>query len=62
MTCPVAVSPTVSEAEKELSHAQQGNGNRVQARYADAETGKPVDDDDKVEDDARQRHRTEQIP
>ena len=49
VTCPVAMLPATSEAEKVRFHTlNRATGNRVQARYLDAETGKPVDDEDQV--------------
>src|SRR5690348_3146808 len=49
VTCPVAMLPATSDAEKVRFHTlNRATGNRVHARYVDAETGKPVDDDDQV--------------
>jgi DNA end-binding protein Ku len=49
VTCPVAILPATSEAEKVRFHTlNRATGNRVHARYVDAETGKPVDDEDQV--------------
>jgi hypothetical protein len=49
VTCPVAMLPATSEAEKVRLHTlNRATGNRVHARYVDAETGKPVDDEDQV--------------
>ena len=49
VTCPVAMLPATSEAEKVRFHTlNRATGNRVHARYVDAETGKPVDDQDQV--------------
>lgn len=49
VTCPVAMLPATSESEKVRFHTlNRETGNRVQARYVDAETGKPVDDEDQV--------------
>ena len=49
VTCPVAMLPATSDAEKVRFHTlNRVTGNRVHARYVDAETGKPVDDDDQV--------------
>ena len=49
VTCPVAMLPATSEAEKLRFHTlNRATGNRVHARYVDAETGKPVDDEDEV--------------
>jgi DNA end-binding protein Ku len=49
VTCPVAMLPATSEAEKVRFHTlNRATGNRVHARYIDAETGKPVEDEDQV--------------
>ena len=49
VTCPVAMLPATSEAEKVRFHTlNRATGNRVHARYVDAETGKPLDDEDQV--------------
>ena len=49
VTCPVAMLPATSEAEKVRFHTlNRATGNRVHACYVDAETGKPVDDEDQV--------------
>ena len=49
VTCPVAMLPATSEAEKLRFHTlNHATGNRVHSRYVDAETGKPVDDEDQV--------------
>src|SRR5215207_4773649 len=49
VTCPVAMLPATSEAEKVRFHTlNRATGNRVHARYVDAETGKPVEDEDQV--------------
>jgi Ku protein len=49
VTCPVAMLPATSEAEKVRFHTlNRATGNRVHARYVDGETGKPVDDEDQV--------------
>jgi hypothetical protein len=49
VTCPVAMLPATSEAEKVRFHTlNRATGNRVHARYVDVETGKPVDDEDQV--------------
>jgi DNA end-binding protein Ku len=43
--------PATSEAEKVRFHTlNRATGNRVHARYVDAETGKPVDDEEQVKD------------
>jgi DNA end-binding protein Ku len=49
VTCPVAMLPATSEAEKVHFHTlNRATGNRVQSRYVDAETGRPVDDEGEV--------------
>jgi DNA end-binding protein Ku len=49
VTCPVAMMPATSEAEKVRFHTlNRATGNRVHARYVDAESGKPVNDEDQV--------------
>jgi DNA end-binding protein Ku len=49
VTCPVAMLPATSEAEKVRFHTlNRATGNRVHSQYVDAETGKPVDDKDQV--------------
>ena len=49
MTCPVSLTPATSEREKVRFHTLNSEtGNRVRSRYADAETGKPVEDEDEV--------------
>ena len=55
VTCPVAMLPATSESEKVRFHTlNRETGNPVQARYVDAETGKPVDDEDQVKGYERQ--------
>jgi DNA end-binding protein Ku len=49
VTCPVAMAPATSEAERVRFHTlNRATGNRVESRYVDAETGKPVDERDEV--------------
>ena len=49
VTCPVATLPATSEAEKVRFHTlNRATGNRGHACYVDAQTGKPVDDEDQV--------------
>jgi DNA end-binding protein Ku len=49
VTCPVAMMPATSEAEKVRFHTlNRKTGNRVVARYVDSVTHKPVDDADEV--------------
>ena len=49
VTCPVAMTPATSEAEKVRFHSiNRKTGNRVRNQYVDADTGKPVPDEDQV--------------
>lgn len=49
VTCPVAMTPAVSEQEKVRFHTLNSKtGNRVQSRYIDPETGKTVNRDDQI--------------
>ncbi|MFN7090660.1 MAG: Ku protein [Allorhizobium sp.] len=49
VTCRVAMTPAVTESNKLRFHnINRKTGNRVVSRYVDAETGKPVDDEDQV--------------
>ncbi|MCJ8142258.1 Ku protein [Ancylobacter sp. A5.8] len=49
VTCPVAMAPATSEAEKIRFHTlNKATGNRVEAVYVDAETGRKVEDDDQA--------------
>jgi DNA end-binding protein Ku len=49
VTCPVAMSPATSESEKLRFHMiNKVTGNRVQSRFVDAVTGKPVREADEV--------------
>jgi DNA end-binding protein Ku len=49
VTCPVAMLPATSDAEKVRFYTlNRATGHRVHARYVDAETGKPVEDQDQV--------------
>jgi DNA end-binding protein Ku len=49
VTCRVAMTPAVTESAKLRFHnINRETGNRVVSRYVDAETGKPVDDEDQV--------------
>ncbi len=49
VTCRVAMTPAVTESSKLRFHnINRKTGNRVVSRYVDAETGKPVDDEDQV--------------
>src|ERR1051326_5414188 len=58
VTCPVATLPATSDAQKVRFHTvNRATGNRVHARYVDAETGKPVDDKDQVKGYERDKTR-----
>ena len=49
VTCRVSLTPATSEREKVRFHTiNSETGNRVRSRYVDAETGKPVEDEDQV--------------
>lgn len=49
VTCPVAMTPATSGAGQVRFHTvNRKTGDRVAARYVDAVTGKPVDEDDTV--------------
>ena len=49
VTCAVTLMPATSESERLRFHTlNRKTGNRVQSRYVDAVTGKPVDDNDQV--------------
>ena len=49
VTCPVSMTPAVSENEKIRFHTiNRKTGNRIQSRYVDSVTGKPVADDQEV--------------
>lgn len=49
VTCPVTMRPSTSESERVRFHVlNAATGNRVVSRYVDAETGKPVEEDDEV--------------
>lgn len=49
VTCPVAMSPATSESEKVRFHTlNRETGNRVVSRYVDAESGKPVEPEDRA--------------
>jgi len=49
VTCAVSLTPATSEREKIRFHTiNRDTGHRVRSRYVDAETGKPVADDDEV--------------
>lgn len=49
VTCAVSLTPATSEGEKVRFHTiNSETGNRVRSRYVDAETNKPVRDEDEV--------------
>jgi DNA end-binding protein Ku len=49
VNCPVAMIPATTESEKIRFHTlNRETGNRVVSQYVDAESGKPVDEDDEV--------------
>lgn len=49
VTCPVALTPAVSEAERIRLHMlNPETGNRLRSRYVDQVTGDPVEDDEQV--------------
>lgn len=49
VTCPVAMMPARSQSEKVRFHTlNRQTGNRIQSRFIDAVTGKPVADEDEV--------------
>ena len=49
VTCPVAMMPARSQSEKVRFHTlNRKTGNRIQSRFVDAVTGKPMAEDDEV--------------
>jgi len=49
VTCPVSLTPATSEGEKVRFHTiNSETGHRVRSQYVDAETGKPISDEDEV--------------
>lgn len=49
VTCPVSMVPAISDEEKVKFHTlNRKSGNRVVSVYVDAESGKPVEDEDQV--------------
>lgn len=49
VTCPVTMTPATTESEKVTFHTiNRATKRRVRSRYVDAETGKPVDNDDEL--------------
>ena len=54
VTCPVALTPATSDADKVRFHTlNRKTGNRVVSRYVDSATGEPVDEDAEVKGYAR---------
>jgi DNA end-binding protein Ku len=54
VTCPVALTPATSDAEKIRFHTlNRKTGNRVVSRYVDSATGEPVNEDDEAKGYAR---------
>jgi DNA end-binding protein Ku len=54
VTCPVAMTPATSEAEKVRFHTlNKETGNRVISQYVDSVTGKPVEDENEAKGYAR---------
>ena len=57
VTCPVAMTPATSEEDKVRFHVlNRRTGNRVLSQSVDAETGRPVGEDDEVKGYARGEH------
>ena len=49
VTCPVAMTPVISESDKVRFHTiNRKTGHRIQSRYVDAVSGQEVGDDDQV--------------
>lgn len=49
VTCPVTMRPATSESERVRFHVLNAKtGNRIISRYVDADTGRPVGEDDEV--------------
>jgi DNA end-binding protein Ku len=49
VTCSVAMTPATSEQQKVRFHIlNRRTGNRVLSQSVDAETGRPIDEDDEV--------------
>lgn len=54
VTCPIALTPAVTEKEKVRFHTiNRKTGNRIVSRYVDEASGAPVDDDRQVKGYAR---------
>ena len=59
VTCPVQMMPATSESEKVRFHTlNRETQNRVVSRYVDSVTGKPVNEDDEIENVALESTRT----
>jgi DNA end-binding protein Ku len=57
VTCPVAMAPATSEEDKVRFHVlNRRTGNRILSESVDAETGRPVEEDDEVKGYARGEH------
>ena len=49
VTCPVAMTPATSQSDKVRFHTlNRATGHRIESRYVDAESGKPVAEEDEV--------------
>ncbi|MQT11841.1 non-homologous end joining protein Ku [Segnochrobactrum spirostomi] len=49
VTCPVAMTPVVTESEKVRFHTlNRATGHRIESRFVDAETGEPVEEEVEV--------------
>jgi len=49
VTCPVAMVPATSDSDKVRFHTlNRSTGHRIESRYVDAVTGKPVEEEDEV--------------
>ena len=57
VTCPVALTPATSSADKVRFHTlNRRTGNRVVSRYVDSQSQTPIDEDDEVRGYARGEH------
>jgi DNA end-binding protein Ku len=57
VTCPVAMTPATTEEDKVRFHVlNRRTGNRILSQSVDAETGRPVGDEDEVKGYARGEH------
>jgi len=49
VTCPVTLTPATTEGKKVKFHTlNRETGNRIESRYVDAESGKPIDEEDEA--------------